>query len=258
MSPRPTPTRHDDTARRFLDLACQLIDAFLAPPGHPRPPRLRMLKFPANLEWLRTEDVLRLAAETGESGLSRTAFFNRWPTKDDFIRDAVIYAVAYHPEDRDPVFDSGQLDQISPESSLSAQIVRIADGYLNGLLADPRSFLLVHIGPLLDHYPELRSEQLRALRANQVWFDGYARVIANLGLALRPDWTVERLGLTIQAMLDGFLFRHRLQHEDYEGSRWEDASLFADAVVALCLGILDTDETGHTARRALDLAASKR
>jgi AcrR family transcriptional regulator len=257
MAPRAAPTRHDDTARRFLGLACQLIDALLAPPGTPQPPRLRMLRYPATLEWLRIEDIFRLAAGSEESGLSRTAFFNRWATKDEFIRDAVVYALEFNPS-RDAVSEPEQLDQIPPESSLSAAIIRIADGYIDGLLEHPRSFLLVHIGPLLDHHPELRADLLTKLRATRAWFDGYARLLTKRGLALRPGWTVERLGLTIQAMLDGFLFRYRIQREDFAPTRWENASLFADAVLTFCLGALDTDGTGHTARRALDLAASKR
>lgn len=257
MAPRAAPTRHDETARRFLEFAAQLIDASLAPPGTPRPPRLKMLRYPATLEWLRTEDVFRLAAASGEPGLSRTAFFNRWSTKDEFIRDAVIYAFEYNPGIH-AVVEPEQLDLIAEESSLSAGIIRIADGYIDGLLEYPRSFLLVHIGPLLDHHPELRADLLTSLRSAREWFEGYARLLTKRGLALRPGWTVERLGLTLQAMLDGFLFRYRIQREDFAATRWENASLFADAVVAFCLGTLDTDGTGHTARSALDRAADSR
>src|ERR1700678_877461 len=89
VSPRPAPSRHDATARQFLRAAVQLIDAYLDDqPRDNRPARLRSIKFPAALDWLRTEDVIRLAATEGTTGVSRKAFFNRWPTRDEFLPDA--------------------------------------------------------------------------------------------------------------------------------------------------------------------------
>lgn len=53
-------------------------------------------------------------------------------------------------------------------------------------------------------------------------------MLADLGLVLRPGWTPQRLSMALQAAVDGFLLRYRVQPEDYAESRWEGAGLFAD------------------------------
>jgi hypothetical protein len=87
---------------------------------------------------------------------------------------------------------------------------------------------------------------------SQVWADGYAALVGDLGLVLRPEWTAERLALTLQAMLDGFILRFRIQPEDYGSSSWEGASIFADSVLAMVLGVLDAERTGDSGRAVLD------
>jgi hypothetical protein len=67
----------------------------------------------------------------------------------------------------------------------------------------------------------------------------------------RPGWTAERLALAVQAMLDGFLLRYRLQPDDYQTSTWEGAGIFADTVVAFILGVVDTGD-GRNGREILD------
>src|SRR6516164_535183 len=96
VSPRQAPTRHDATAQQFLKAAVRLIDAYLDDRGREvQPPRLRSIRFPAALDWLRTEDVIRFAAASGDTGVSRKAFFNRWPTREEFLPDALVYALVY-------------------------------------------------------------------------------------------------------------------------------------------------------------------
>src|SRR5258708_24839700 len=103
MSPRPAASRHDATARQFLATAARLIDAYLDDQPHEnRPARLRSIRFPAALDWLRTEDVIRLAAASGEGAPSRKAFFNRWPSRDEFLGDALVYALVYDEVAEDP------------------------------------------------------------------------------------------------------------------------------------------------------------
>jgi hypothetical protein len=73
---------------------------------------------------------------------------------------------------------------------------------------------------------------------------------------LRPPWTPERLALALQAALDGFLLRYRVQPDDFTASRWEGADMFADTVIAIVLGIVDPERTGESARAALDRLAA--
>jgi len=251
MSPRPAPTRGDDTARRFLDAAAQLIDAMFVSSVDDRPPRLRSLDFPAALEWLRIEDVVRLT-----DGVSRKAFHNRWETKDAFIRDAVIHTILYRDQpDADPTrtdqrtfADAARLAQ----GTLSRITALLADDLLNTLLQHPRSFLLMHVGPVLAQHPDLHDAILDRLHeTRRPWYEGYGYLLTTLGMRLRPGWTIERVGMAITAMLDGFLLRTRVHPAEMQALRWENASLFADTITAFSLGVVDTG-SGLSARAALD------
>lgn len=84
------------------------------------------------------------------------------------------------------------------------------------------------------------------------WADGYAALLTDLDLVLRPGWTPYRLSLALQAALDGFLLRYRIMPDDYPTSRWEGAGIFADTVLAMILGVIDADRSGTNVRKALD------
>jgi len=267
LSPRPAVSRHDATARQFLKAATQLIDAYLDDQtGEERPARLRSIHFPAALEWLRTEDVIRMAAGAagaagegaegaeGRTGPSRKAFFNRWRTREEFLPDALVYALAEEEVDEAPNEQARQVPEAATAPvPLSQEVIRIADGLLESLQRHPRSYLTLHIGPLLTQHPALWEALMPAMRAGiQAWADGYAAVLPELGVALRPGWTPHRLSLALQAALDGFLLRYRIMPDDYQSARWEGAGIFADTVLALLLGVVDVDGTGTDGREALD------
>jgi AcrR family transcriptional regulator len=255
MSPRPAPSRHDATALQFLRAATQLIDAYLDDqPSEARPARLRSIRFPAALEWLRTEDVVRTAAAGGAAGASRKAFFNRWPTREEFLPDAVVYALVY---DEVPEPPNEQAKQVTGTATaavpVSQEVIRIADGLLASLQRHPRSYLTLHMGPLLVQHPSLWDALMPAMRSGiGAWADGYAALLAELGLVLRPGWTPHRLALALQAALDGFLLRYRIMPDEYPASRWEGAGIFADTVLAIILGVIDADRSGTSGREALD------
>ena len=248
-------SRHDATARQFLKAATQLMDAYLDDqPGEERPARLRSIRFPAALEWLRTEDVIRTAAARASAGASRKAFFNRWPTREEFLPDAVVYALVY---DEVPEPPNEQAKQVPATAAapvpFSQEVIRIADGLLESLQRHPRSYLTLHIGPLLAQHPSIWQAVMPAMRGGILaWEEGYAALLADLGLVLRPGWTPHRLSLALQATLDGFLLRYRVMPEDYPTSRWEGAGIFADTVLAVILGVIDTDRSGTNGREALD------
>jgi len=258
VSPRPAPSRHDATARQFLRAASALIDAYLDDqPGDARPARLRSIRFPAALDWLRTEDVIRLAAAEADTGVSRKAFFNRWPTRDEFLPDALVFALVYDEVPDDPKDVAQQMPpEASAAPSLAVSVASIAESVLDSLQRNPRSYLTLHIGPLLAQHPRLRDAILPSMQqGNAVWADGFAALIDELGVVLRPEWTPQRLALALQAALDGFLLRNRIQPEDFLPSGWEGAGLFADTVIALVLGIIDAEQSGEPGRAALDRLA---
>lgn len=102
-------------------------------------------------------------------------------------------------------------------------------------------------------HPRLWEALLPAIRRDlQAWVEGYAFIVGGLGLILRPEWTIERVSLVLQAMLDGFVLRYRIQPDEYIASRHNDASVFADAVIAFILGIVDWERAGTTGRVTLD------
>lgn len=53
-------------------------------------------------------------------------------------------------------------------------------------------------------------------------------------------------------MLDGFVLRHRIQPEDFEGGVRDDVTAFSDAIVAFLIGTIGWKHTGRPARDLLD------
>ena len=189
----------------------------------------------------------------GAKGASRKSFHNRWPTKEAFVNDAVIHTMLYRDEpNADPALQRAQMASIVNANDVAEAIARFSDSMLESLLSYPRSFLLLHIGPLLDQHPNLKSAiSADMARALAPWHEGYAELFATFDTRMRPGWTINRYGLALQAMLDGFLLRSRVQDLDMEDAA-SDVSLFADAVVAFTLGVIDSDGDARTARQYLN------
>ena len=247
------PGQASYTALPALDATRRLGQADFA--RVPLPPEAR-------LEGVEPEEVrhlaLVLAAAEGTAGVSRKAFFNRWSTRDEFLPDALVYALVYDevPSDAKDLAKQAPLAAHAP--SLADSVIEIAEEVLDSLRRHPRSYLTLHIGPLLGQHPDLWEALLPSMRrGNEVWADGFASLIGELGVLLRPEWTPQRLALALQAALDGFLLRYRIQPADFAESSWEGAGIFADTVIALLIGIVDTKRTGESGRAALDALAAR-
>jgi AcrR family transcriptional regulator len=257
MSPRAPATTSDQSARRFLDAAADLIDTYLS--GDPslvgNVARLKQIRFPAAFEWLRTEDVIRLANASGGSGASRTAFFNRWKTRDEFLPDALIHALRREHAAGDPQDYVDQVDQVLvPEAAPSAVIRDVGDGLLAGLLPVPRTYMVMHLGPLLPQHRELWEALIPEFRRSmEVWYDSYATFLDMHSLSLRPGWTIKSIGFAYQSLLDGFVLRSRVLPDDFaELTSNDDSSGFADTLMALLVGAIDWDGAGRTTAAELD------
>jgi AcrR family transcriptional regulator len=254
--PRPTATTDDESARHFLDAAAQLIDAMFVTSIEERPRRLRKIGFPVTLEWLRIGDVIKLASGEKSEGASRRAFHNRWKTKEAFIKDAIKHTMLYrdHPN-ANPALQRAEMAKLAEAENLAEAVAKFSDSMLESLLSYPRSFLLLHIGPLLDLHPDVKRAIVDDMLASIApWYDGYAQLFAAFGVPMRPGWTIERLGLTLQSMLDGFLMRSRVQSEQMTACKSGDINLFGEAVVAFILGVLDADRTGQSVVEAFNSA----
>src|SRR5260370_1233408 len=120
-------------------------------------------------------------------------------------------------------------------------------------IGQPGSARSISPRPWIPQHPRLAQALLPAMQQGiSVWADGYAALLADLGLVLRPGWTPQRLALALQATLDGFLLRYRIQPDEYPAARWESAGIFADTVLAIILGVIDADRTGQPGRAVLD------
>ncbi|MFI5694728.1 hypothetical protein ACIA58_22935 [Kribbella sp. NPDC051586] len=259
MTPRPPAAQDDASAGYFLDAAAELIDAMFDDTIADRPHRLRGIHFPAALEWMRVSDVVGLAQERHGEGASEKAFRNRWPARNSFVKAAIIHTMLYRdaPESNPALYVANLPTTLTAES-LADSVTELCDGLLRALQARPRSYLLHHIGPLLDQYPDLRRSIIKDIvRTREPWFEGYAALLAALQLRLRPGWTIERVGLALQSMLDGFLFRSRIQADEMNEARAPEASLFAETVIAFLLGVLDLDDSHNSTHTILDEAAHR-
>ena len=246
MAPRPAASRHDASARLFLDTAASLIDAAMTT-SDAVPPRLRSIKFPAALEWIRVEDVIRLTS--GAPGGSRKAFHQRWETRDTFIADAVVYTLQFvdRPDDEyTPLMERmGALDL----EDLGDGIASVATELLNYAESQPRSYLMLHIGGVLHRHPDIQQsfrETWEPLRTP--FLAGYVNLLERLKMRLRPDWTPERFDRALQAIVDGFLLQGRIHWDDVNSDTWTHTLLFAETVLAFTLGVLDTEGLRHTSR----------
>ncbi|WP_152363631.1 hypothetical protein [Microlunatus speluncae] len=256
MSPRPAATRSDPTARLFLDAAAELIDASLSPTSDNPPRRLRGFQFPAALDWLRIEDVVRMVAD--RPGGSRQAFHQRWQSKESFINDAVIYAMQYR--DRPETELVPLLSRLPglADGPVGDGVAAFAREFIGFVESVPRVFLMSHLAGHLDRHPELHRRFLESwLPGRQPLVQAFEELLGRLPVVLRPEWTTGRFDRALQALLDGVVLQSRLQPDETQADAWTHADLFAESVVALTLGALDTTRTGATAIAALTSAAAK-
>ena len=256
MAPRAAATRHDPTAYEFLNAAAVLIDqAFDGQAERGRHPA-NVLHFPAALDWLRIEDVVRCARERGDGTASHKALRNRWPDKDSFLRDVVVHALLYRDEpSANPTLLAVAIGGLASAESPADAIAQLSDTLLESLRRHPRSYLLLHLAPLLDQHNDLHRTVMERIQIDrESWYVGYRALLAEWNLVFRPGWTVERFDMTLQAMFDGFLLRSKLQPNFESINRWHAASLLADSVVAFTLGVIDSDRRRISASEALDVA----
>ena len=249
MGLRTHPSRHDTTAEGFLSVAADLMDAYLQadPVGKEQSQRLGYFTFPEALEWLRTDDVIRLAPKGSGEAARRRAFFSRWPTRGVFLADAMVYALLREQ----PAIPMPRPNQ---EPTMSQFISDVAAELLTSMLQHPRSYLILHLGPLLPRYPHLAKALSPGSRdATRAWLRLYHALADQHDIVLRPEWTFRRLTVVLEAMLDGLLLQYRVRPGGYPRHSWKEANILADAVVALLLGAIDWDLSGQSGRAALDL-----
>lgn len=248
MSPRPVPHKDDPTAAAFLDAGAALIDAMLQDdPSGPLPARLRQLHYPAPLEWIRIEDVLRIVG--GSAAAGRKAFYNRWPTKDDYIRDCFIHTLLYRDRTGMPLENIVAIQAFLTDTNvpLPLRVRQVAWGIAAGLLNDPRASLLSHAAVMVHHDRETAEVVIEAsARERATWHAAYETVLAGDGLVLRPGWTIEGLIVIVQMMIDGMVMSHRVGVTETARDDTAMAGSLADALVAILGSAIDWEQDGDT------------
>lgn len=225
------------------------MDAYLQaePIGRDQARRLGHITFPSALDWLRTDDVIGLSPKwsSGEAA-RRREFFSRWPTRGEFLADAVVFALLREQ----PEIPVQRQDSVT----LSAAIDGVTEELLAGLIQHPRSYLILHVGPLIPRYPQLtRAMEPSSRKAVDAWVRLYHALADRYDLMFRPEWTFKRLASVWQAMLDGFLLQYRTRPNGFLRRNWGEANLLADGVIALLLGAVDWDLSGQSGHDALDM-----
>src|SRR5258708_19553366 len=154
MSRGRAASRRRRGARRFPAAPARVVEAYVDDQSRGgQAGRVRSIRFPAALDWLRTEDVIRLAATAGKAGASRKAFFNRWPTREEFLPDALVYALVYDEVPEDPKELATQMPaDAAAASPFSDAVIRISDDLLDSLRRPPRSYLTLHVRPFLTQH----------------------------------------------------------------------------------------------------------
>lgn len=255
MSPRPAARRDDATAMKFLRAGVQLLEAALSDGSEPLPPRLRSIKFPAALDWLRIEDVLRVV-EADESEVDgKRALRNRWPSKDEYVRDVVMYSLLYADSDGIAAPDAfgARLNMLVDGRLFSEQVNEFAVGLVAELVGNPRSYLLAHLSPMLTTHPALRQDFLHYTRTDHdLWRDFYEQLVRVFGLSWRPGWNSESFTLALQCLLDGFVLRHRVDEERSPLSDWAAPSFIGTTVTAIIVAAIDFEESGRSTGETLD------
>jgi hypothetical protein len=211
----------------------------------PLPARLRQLHYPAPLEWIRIEDVLRIVGGSAQAG--RKAFYNRWPTKDDYIRDCFIHTLLYSDRDGKPLADVALLQAHLTDTSLplTVRVRNVARGIADGLLNDPRAFLLSHAAVMVNHDP-LTAQVVTEASAKErdTWRVAYRAVLDSAGLSLRPGWTIDSLIVIVQMLIDGMVMSHRVGVSETARDTGAMGAALGDAVMAILGSAVDWEGSG--------------
>ena len=233
---------------RCLTAAARLIDEAVGPVPATHP-RLRGLRFPASLDWIRISDVIRTAATDSQTRVSRKALLNRWPTRQEFLRDAIVFAMCYQDVPPTEQVDPGELRKAVVSLGLADAVGAVADDVYAALMRHPRSFLLSQVAPFLNQFPAARQAVAESgdLTRRQ-WQQVYAGLLDLLHIQPRPDWPLERISVALQCIIDGVVVRHQVDADLVNNSRWHTASLLSDTVIAFCIGVLDFDGGGQSTR----------
>jgi hypothetical protein len=239
-----------------MEAVAELIYASLSDADSDLPPRLRAIRFPAALEWIRFEDVARVASAY-RPAISKKAILNRWPTKEELVQDAAVYCITH--DNLTSTITPAVMVEAARSHGLAEAIRYSAEAILDSLILHPRSFLLMHLAPMLPRHDAIREQVAAdAARVQHQWALGYTQLISEFGITLRPEWTPARISMALQMLLDGHMIRHRGDAAHLTSHARAESTIFADAVLALIVGAVDHPDRDGTAAEVIDQLARER
>ena len=177
------------------------------------------------------------------------AFYNRWPTKDDYIRDCFIHTLLYRDRDGKPLADIAMLQAHLTDTSLPlpVRVQNVAWGIAAGLLNDPRASLLSNAAVMVHHDPETAEVVIEAsARERETWHAAYEAVLDGAGLVLRPGWTIDGLIVIVQMLIDGMVMSHRVGVSETARDNGALAGALGDALVAILGSAIDWEQDDAT------------
>jgi hypothetical protein len=240
--------------RQFLEAGRELLHNNLARTAGDRTARTRIkAPFDELLAWVsRRRVVAQAGARHADTHLSESAFRYRWRRQADYLRDLVIYALRPRlasPEETDKA--AAVLDRGGP---IDEAIETIA-GQEVLALNQSKAFRLQMVFQAILPDDELVADALRRIDDTNVaaWRAFYERTLADRGLVLRPDVSIDDFACALQAAGEGVAFRALLPRAagaaDDQASR--PLALIAMALLAACTDPGDNLTLRETLRNRL-------
>lgn len=172
-------------------------------------------------------DQLTTAEVASRAGLTTGAFYNRWPTRADFLDDFLDFALSI---DRypgpDELVEIYMANQGQPLQEIVDKLVR---HNLAALEASPTTFVQVHLWSFARERSDI-AERLRGLheelRNRMLPF--YETILEFMGREYRPPFTAQSVSMLLNAMTWGFV-----EQRVVGGDEAVPAEVLVNAMIAL-------------------------
>jgi AcrR family transcriptional regulator len=188
---------------------------------------------------------LRLRAICERAGYSTGAFYLHWDTLDEYYNDLAEQLSSEESFDAD-MAELEEVGERNAEASTLTAITRVADRDIELLVSEPlydaMELLTVTWGRT-----RLREQSAHAYKV----FDhdigqAYGTILAKRGREPRPPLDWDRIGAMLQALIEGFTLRHKVDPTAAPLSSEADLSPYATAVAAvLAVTTRSADDTAN-------------
>jgi AcrR family transcriptional regulator len=176
--------------------------------------------------------ALRLRAICQRAGYSTGAFYQHWPDVAAYNDDLAALLSADDAFDNDMAVLE-EVGEASAEADALTAIARVADRDLqllvDNVLYDAMEFLNVTWGRSRGRARMAHGYQVSDHDIGQV----YGTILAGRGREPRPPLGWDRIGAILQALIEGFTLRHKVDPSAGALSSESDLGLYATAVAAV-------------------------